>query len=116
MANKVKNKKLVTGKKSSTLEKQLQQQLSVGVRQLRQDATGVLRLIKAGKSITVTEHGRAVAQLVPIAKPSLQDYIDAGVITLPVRKYNSKVDKPLQLPKGVDLVAELLKERAESRN
>jgi hypothetical protein len=57
-----------------------------------------------------------VAQLVPIANPSIQDYIDAGVITPPTRKYNSKVDKPLQLPAGIDLVAELLKERAESRN
>jgi prevent-host-death family protein len=116
MTNKVKSKKRVIGKKSSLLEKQLQQQLSVGIRQLRQDATGVLRLIKAGKSITVTQHGRAVAQLVPIANPSIQDYIDAGVITPPTRKYNSKVDKPLQLPAGIDLVAELLKERAESRN
>ena len=114
MAANTKSKKRSVRKKSSLIEKSLQQQLSVGVRQLRQDASGVLRLIKAGKSITVTEHGRAIARLVPISNPSLQDYIDAGVVTPAVRKYNSKIDKPMQMPKGVDLVAELLRERAES--
>ena len=95
-------------------EKKLAKRLTVGVRQLRQDASGVLKLVKAGQRVVVTEHGRAIARLVPISNPSLQDYIDAGVVTAAVRKYNSKIDKPMQMPKGVDLVAELLRERAES--
>lgn len=99
----------------SLLEKKIAKQLSVGVRQLRQDASGVLKLVKAGQRITVTEHGRAVAELSPITNPSLQDYISAGVITPASRKYNSKIDKPLPLPKGVDLVAELLSERKQAR-
>jgi len=114
MANKVK----VYSKRSrgkSLLEKKIAKQLSVGVRQLRQDASGVLKLVKAGQKITVTEHGRAVAELSPITNPRLQDYISAGVITPASRKYNSKIDKPLPLPKGVDLVAELLSERRQAR-
>jgi prevent-host-death family protein len=114
MANQVKgNSKRSRGK--SLLEKKIAKQLSVGVRQLRQDASGVLKLVKAGQKITVTEHGRAVAELSPITNPSLQDYISAGVITPASRKYNSKIDKPLPLPKGVDLVAELLSERRQAR-
>ena len=114
MANQVKgNSKRSRGK--SLLEKKIAKQLSVGVRQLRQDASGVLKLVKAGQKITVTEHGRAVAELSPITNPSLQDYISAGVITPASRKYNSKLDKPLPLPKGVDLVAELLSERRQAR-
>jgi len=114
MANQVKgNSKRSRGK--SLLEKKIAKQLSVGVRQLRQDASGVLKLVKAGQRITVTEHGRAVAELSPITNPSLQDYISAGVITPASRKYNSKIDKPLPLPKGVDLVAELLSERRQAR-
>lgn len=114
MANQVKGKsKRSRGK--SLLEKKIAKQLSVGVRQLRQDASGVLKLVKAGQRITVTEHGRAVAELSPITNPSLQDYISAGVITPASRKYNSKIDKPLPLPKGVDLVAELLSERKQAR-
>lgn len=114
MANQVKGKsKRSRGK--SLLEKKIAKQLSVGVRQLRQDASGVLKLVKAGQRITVTEHGRAVAELSPITNPRLQDYISAGVITPASRKYNSKIDKPLPLPKGVDLVAELLSERRQAR-
>jgi len=114
MANQVKgNSKRSRGK--SLLEKKIAKQLSVGVRQLRQDASGVLKLVKAGQKITVTEHGRAVAELSPITNPSLQDYISAGVITPASRNYNSKIDKPLPLPKGVDLVAELLSERRQAR-
>ena len=114
MANQVKGKsKRSRGK--SLLEKKIAKQLSVGVRQLRQDASGVLKLVKAGQRITVTEHGRAVAELSPITNPRLQDYISAGVITPASRKYNSKIDKPLPLPKGVDLVAELLSERKQAR-
>ncbi|NCV73422.1 MAG: type II toxin-antitoxin system prevent-host-death family antitoxin [Actinobacteria bacterium] len=114
MANQVKgNSKRSRGK--SLLEKKIAKQLSVGVRQLRQDASGVLKLVKAGQKITVTEHGRAVAELSPITNPRLQDYISAGVITPASRKYNSKIDKPLPLPKGVDLVAELLSERRQAR-
>jgi len=114
MANQVKGKsKRSRGK--SLLEKKIAKQLSVGVRQLRQDASGVLKLVKAGQKITVTEHGRAVAELSPITNPRLQDYISAGVITPASRKYNSKIDKPLPLPKGVDLVAELLSERRQAR-
>jgi prevent-host-death family protein len=114
MASKVKSKSKRTSTKS-LVEKKLARQLSVGVRQLRQDASGVLKLVKAGQRITVTEHGRAIAELSPIANPRLQDYIDAGVITPASRMYNSKIDKALALPKGVDLVAELLSERRQAR-
>jgi len=114
MASNVKSKSKRTSSKS-LVEKKLAKQLSVGVRQLRQDASGVLKLVKAGQRITVTEHGRAIAELSPITNPSLQDYISSGVITPASRKYNSKIDKALALPKGVDLVAELLSQRRQAR-
>ena len=114
MASKVKNKSKRTSSKS-IVEKKLAKRLTVGVRQLRQDASGVLKLVKAGQRVVVTEHGRAVAELSPITNPTLDDYISAGVITPARRKYNSKIDKPLLLPKGIDLVAELLSERKQAR-
>ncbi|QTV79690.1 type II toxin-antitoxin system Phd/YefM family antitoxin [Microbacterium sp. NIBRBAC000506063] len=36
----------------------------VPVRELRNDTAGVLRRVEAGEDITITVHGRAVAQLV----------------------------------------------------
>lgn len=38
---------------------------TVGVRELRQDASGVLRRVEEGERIVVTVHGRPVADLVP---------------------------------------------------
>jgi len=37
----------------------------VGVRELRQNLSVYLDRVKAGESLTVTEHGRVVARLVP---------------------------------------------------
>lgn len=38
---------------------------TVGVRELRQDASGVLRRVADGERVVVTVHGRPVADLVP---------------------------------------------------
>lgn len=107
-------KKRVAGKKPSMIEQQINERLTVGVRELRQDASGVLRLVKNGKSITITEHGKPIAQLTPLINPVLSDYVNAGVITPAVRKYDPKIDKPLANPDGIDLVAQLLQDRARS--
>jgi prevent-host-death family protein len=99
-------------KEPSMIEQKIQERLTVGVRELRQDASGVLRLVKNGKSITITEHGKPIAQLTPLVNPVLSDYVNAGVITPAVRKYDPKIDKPLPNPDGIDLVAQLLQDRA----
>ncbi len=39
---------------------------TVGVRELRQNASEILRKVEAGEAATVTVAGRAVAQIVPI--------------------------------------------------
>ena len=41
--------------------------LTIGVRELRQHASRWLARVKAGERITVTEHGRAIAELVPVS-------------------------------------------------
>ena len=42
----------------------------VGVRELRQNASGVLREVKAGQSVEITEHGHPVARIIPITTSS----------------------------------------------
>jgi len=39
---------------------------SVGVRELRQRASELLRLVESGESIEITDHGRPVAMLMPL--------------------------------------------------
>ena len=42
----------------------------VGIRELRQNLSVYLRRVQAGEALEVTERGRPVALLVPLAKPS----------------------------------------------
>ncbi len=42
---------------------------SIGVRELRQNASKYLRLVEAGETIEVTDRGRPVAHLTPLEEP-----------------------------------------------
>jgi prevent-host-death family protein len=42
----------------------------VGIRELRQNATAVLRRVAAGEVVEVTDRGRAVARIVPLHEAS----------------------------------------------
>lgn len=42
----------------------------VGIRELRQNATAVLRRVAAGEVVEVTDRGRAVARIVPMHEES----------------------------------------------
>ena len=49
---------------------------SVGVRELRQNASVLLRRVKAGEIIEITEHGNPVAHLVSIEPSSYNEYLE----------------------------------------
>ena len=53
---------------------------SVGVRELRQNASKVLDAVKAGAIIEITEHGIPVARLAPIKRSLYDEYIESGLI------------------------------------
>ena len=60
---------------------------TVGVRELRQNASVLLRRVASGESIIVTDRGRPVARLSPIAGgKGLSDLRAAGLIREPLRK------------------------------
>ncbi len=51
----------------------------VGIRELRQNATAVLRRVAAGEVVEVTDRGRAVARIVPMHETSrLQQLLAEG--------------------------------------
>ena len=54
---------------------------SFGVRELRQDASAILRRIKAGEIIEITEHGKPVAQIGPIQSSIVETWIARNLIT-----------------------------------
>jgi len=102
-------------KSASVVEEELSKKLSVGVRELRQDASKVLDLVKGGESVIVTEWGKPVAEIRPIKATTIQDLIDAGMITPAKDKFDPKVWIPLPNPDGRSLLTEFLKERREAR-
>jgi prevent-host-death family protein len=53
---------------------------SVGVRELRQNASKVLDQVKDGAIIEITEHGVPVARILPITKSLYEEYIEIGLI------------------------------------
>jgi prevent-host-death family protein len=62
----------------------------VGVRELRQNLSRYLERVKAGDSLTVTEHGREVARLVPSGG------IDPGYVELAERFGATVPTEPLE--------------------
>ncbi|MDR1426531.1 MAG: type II toxin-antitoxin system prevent-host-death family antitoxin [Bifidobacteriaceae bacterium] len=53
---------------------------SVGIRELRQDASQVVARVAKGESLTVTDRGRPVARLVPLMESRLDQLMREGMI------------------------------------
>jgi len=76
---------------------------SVGVRELRQQASRYLRDVERGTAIEVTDRGRPVARIVPLQPATSVDaLIAAGAIT-PSKGDPLDLGAPLEPAKGVPL-------------
>ncbi len=89
----------------------------IGVRELRQNASRYLALVKAGETVEVTSRGELVAVLAP-PTPSHRDrdrLIAAGVLVPAAGRTGRLRDAhPVQAPPGTPSNAELLeRQRAE---
>jgi prevent-host-death family protein len=56
---------------------------SVGIRELRQQASAVLRRVVAGEVIDVTDHGHPIARIVPLSPGVLDQLVLEGRATGP---------------------------------
>lgn len=81
---------------------------TIGVRDLRDSLSRHLAEVRAGNEITVTDHGRPVARIVPIgAESGLEALIRAGIVTLP-----KGPRRPLPAPiKASGTVSDLVEEQ-----
>lgn len=82
--------------------------MEAGVRELRDHLSRYLAEVRDGAEITVTDHGRAVARLVPLAQPRPLDRLIAeGLVTPAEKRKRSRTPKPITTRGTVsDLVAE----------
>jgi len=73
---------------------------SVGVRELRQRASELLRLVAGGETIEVTDRGRPVAVLAPVPGGSPLDQLRASGEVTPGEGDLDDLPEPLPLPVG----------------
>lgn len=60
--------------------------MEVGVRALRDGLSKHLAEVRKGHTVTVTEHGRAVARIVPVDQPTtLERLVAEGLVRPPLR-------------------------------
>jgi len=86
----------------------------VGVRELRQDASRLLREVAAGGTVTVTDRGRPVARLVPIHSGALDQLLAEGNARPPsLDSQGIGFPPPLTEANGPSLTDTLIAMRAE---
>jgi prevent-host-death family protein len=82
---------------------------SIGVRELRQRASELLRRVEQGETIEVTDRGRRVAILSPPPEGSPLDRMRALGEIEPARGDLDDLPAPLVLPPGIERPSEVLR-------
>lgn len=84
--------------------------MDVGIRELRAGLSRYVNQVKAGKEITVTDHGKPVARLVPVdCERKIDRLIREGVVR-PARKPKGPRPEPVKVP-GLSLSEIVLEQR-----
>jgi prevent-host-death family protein len=81
---------------------------SVGIRELRQRASELLRLVEAGETIEITDRGRPVAHLAPIVEMSPLERLRAAGEVISATGNFDDLPPPLPVPPGLPLPSEVL--------
>jgi prevent-host-death family protein len=90
----------------------------VGVRELRQNASRYLALVKAGETVEVTERGELVALLAPPGGPrSARDRLVAAGVLVPATSPTGRLrsPRPVPIPAGEPTNQELLEAERDDR-
>ena len=89
-------------------------EVSVGIRELKSHLSEYLRRIRAGETVVITDRGRPVGRIVPVAQP-LEDRLEAmaqaGLILWSGRKLAPMA--PVVRTRGERTIANLLVEDRE---
>ena len=87
---------------------------TVGVRELKAHLSAFLRKVKNGTTVTISEHGKPIARIVPEVLPEpelVEQILRTGLICWNKRRLKPR--KPVARCKGKKTVAELLLENRE---
>lgn len=82
--------------------------VSVGVRELRQRASSLLRLVESGETVEVTDRGRPVALLTPIPEGSPLERMRAAGDVESATADLDDLPEPVVLPPETELPSRVL--------
>ena len=89
---------------------------SIGVRELRQNASRWLEKVRSGESFEITVRGRPVARLIPLERrPGLTGLIEDGLARPASGRFSELLAELGPLPEGPSLSEELEGLRADER-
>jgi prevent-host-death family protein len=87
----------------------------VGIRELRQNASKLLRRVQAGETLEVTDRGRPVALLTPVPSGSPRELLIASGDIVPAERSLDHVSVPLRVPEPTKPSAVLARLRRDER-
>jgi prevent-host-death family protein len=87
-------------------------QKSVGIRELKQNPSAVVREVKSGSSLTITEHGEPVAMMIPYPADLLLRLELSGQLVRPKAKFDFSSIEPKAATQSIqDLIDSSREER-----
>ncbi|MGL5928948.1 MAG: type II toxin-antitoxin system Phd/YefM family antitoxin [Dermatophilaceae bacterium] len=81
--------------------------MNVGIRELRDGLSRHLAEIRAGKELTITDHGTPIARIVPVGRPTRLEQLIASGAVRPATRRKGRRPEPIRTGSTVsDLVDE----------
>ncbi|WP_214405299.1 type II toxin-antitoxin system Phd/YefM family antitoxin [Pseudonocardia lacus] len=81
--------------------------MEIGIRELRDGLSAHLAQVRQGNTVTVTDHGRPIARIVPIDRPTRLEQLRAEGRVRPARRRKMPAPEPVPASGSVsDLVDE----------
>ena len=69
--------------------------MDVGVRELRDGLSRHLAAVRSGRVVTVTDHGRPIARIVPVERPTRLEQLRAEGRVRPARRRKKRAPRPV---------------------
>jgi prevent-host-death family protein len=70
--------------------------MEIGIRELRNGLSRHLAEVRNGQTITVTDHGRPIARIVPVGAPTVLERLIAEGRVIPARSRQRTVPEPVE--------------------
>ncbi len=70
--------------------------MEIGIRELRDGLSRHLAEVRLGRTLTVTDHGRPIARIVPVDEPTVLERLTAEGRVIPARSRRRASPEPVE--------------------